>query len=403
MFKDLQLKKITVINDDSMRIAYLIAISLTFLVFVIFAANDTFAYFKSYRNSNKNRVTPTPTNKPTPTPTIAPKSSTPTPTLVSQSGSKPGRINPICVSSHIEEEDLSAANIDKQLDMMKQAGVAWVRFDFVWDNLMSGPNTYDYAYYDNLVNKVNARGMGVIALVAQWGIPHWEDDPINPDHFKEFTRNIAAHYKDKIKLYEIGNEVNTEDISARDYTKWLIAGYDGIKAGNASSKVISAGLAIDDRSGVSYVQQMYDNGAKGHFDYFGMHPYSWPFSPAENNNGWGFSILKEVKAVMDKNGDSNKKIIATEFGWPSTTQSGGVSEATQGLYINDVFNTIENNPNFKYVSIACVYDFIDDGNDKGDPEHNFGVIRRDYSQKPVFNVLSQLRQKFNSIYTPINP
>src|SRR5690348_15080152 len=41
---------------------------------------------------------------------------------------KPGRVNPICVDSHLN--GLSTANVDRQLNLMQQAGIVWTRFDF---------------------------------------------------------------------------------------------------------------------------------------------------------------------------------------------------------------------------------------------------------------------------------
>ena len=59
---------------------------------------------------------PQPVLTPTASPTI-----TPTPTRTQ-------RVNPVCVDTHLNW--LDNASIDKQLALMKQAGVKWTRFDF---------------------------------------------------------------------------------------------------------------------------------------------------------------------------------------------------------------------------------------------------------------------------------
>jgi hypothetical protein len=413
-----------------MRVFYFFTAVLTIIALGFSFHTDVLAYFNGNKffaplhKTQRRTATPTPTKKltptptkklkptptpmPTPTPTPLPSPTwtstptfTPVPDITPPSTQiKAERINPVCVSSHIDE--ISQTNLEKQTTLMQQAGVNWVRFDFVWDNMEVAPGKYDWSHYDDVVNKVNAKGMHVIALVADWGAPEWEDQSFNPVSFGEFTQALAAHFKGRITFYEIGNEPNLNNVSAATYTNLLKAGYTGIKTADPTSKVISAGLPIDDRDKLPYIQEMYNNGAKNYFDYFGMHPYSWPFSPEENNGGWGFSILKDVKALMVKNGDT-KQIIATEVGWPSTKASGGVDEVTQTTYIKQIYQHIEYNPHFENVPIACIYDFIDDGTDKADPEDNFGIVRYDYSLKPSFLGIQQIRQEYDANFTEINP
>jgi polysaccharide biosynthesis protein PslG len=347
---------------------------------------------------------------PTPAP-IASLSVSTTPT-VTKSLSMPQRVNPVCVSSHIIGS--SKADVNKQATLMQQAGVKWVRFDFTWGNMEQTKGVYNWSNYDYIVNELNSKGMHVIALVTQWGSPTWErTDPTNywspakdPTDFGIFVQALATHYKGKISLYEIGNEPNlaqfwppVPDVQA--YTQLLITGYNGVKAADPTNKVISAGLSLDDDGGMTYLQDMYNDGAKNHFDYLGFHPYSWPFSP-DLGYGRGLSSLADIKTILTRNGDSSKQIIATEFGWPSETASGGVDEATQANYINLMYQNIEYG-NYQYVPIACVYDFVDDGTDKTDPENNFGVVKNNYSLKPAYSTLQQVEQNYNANFTPINP
>jgi arabinogalactan endo-1,4-beta-galactosidase len=220
--------------------------------------------------------------------------------------------------------------------------------------------------------------------------------------YATFAQAVAKHYKGTITLYEIGNEPNLQVFwppspNAQAYTQMLIEGFNAIKGVDPSAKVISAGLAGYQ---TSYVQSMYQYGAKGHFDYFGMHPYSWPKGPDEfNNSQYSFSALSNLKKIMESNGDS-KQIMATEIGWP--TFSGGVSETTQAAYIQRVYEKIMKE-DYKYVPIACIYDFKNDGTNPNDAESNFGVTHNDFTKKPSFTTFKTMRQYFDANYTPILP
>ncbi len=160
--------------------------------------------------------------------------------------------------------------------------------------------------------------------------------------------------------------------------------------------MLTAGLA--NVTPDAYLSSMYGDGAKGYFDYLAFHPYSWPNSPEATG---GFNELVNMNQVLINNSDA-KKIIVTEVGWPSTIASGGVDEATQASYIQQVFQDIEYEE-FTNVPIACIYDFLDDGTDQTNPENNFGLLRADYSQKPSFATVQSVRSDYNAHFIPINP
>jgi len=192
---------------------------------------------------------------------------------------KLNRVNPLCISSHID--GLSPADVDKQTMLMQKAGIKWVRFDVNWGTIEQTKGVYTWTDYDYVVNAVTSKGMNVLALVTQYGIPSWERvDPINwqspPNNlqdFQNFVQALTTHYKGKISLYEIGNEPNSAGFwppspSAQAYTQLLIAGYNGAKAADTTAKVISAGLANDgdEATTTNYIDTMYANGAQGHFE-----------------------------------------------------------------------------------------------------------------------------------------
>ncbi len=322
--------------------------------------------------------------------------------------SKPKRVNPVCSSAHFTW--LSQADLDRQTTFMQQAGIQWVRLDFAWFDMEPWPNVHTFSEYDRIVNTASAHGLKVIALVTQYGIPpfyrqdstNWMSPPANPQDYKRFTQALASHFRGEIQLYELGNEPDLDwawppAANVASYSALLKAGYQGIKAGDPTAKVISAGLSNVNPE--PFIQGMYDNGVKGYFDYFGFHPYSGPRSPDDTVNATQFGRLATMRQIMVSNGD-NKQIMATEVGWP--TFSGGVDEQTQARYINRIYQKIEYE-DYKYVAIACIYAFMDDGTDTTNAEDNFGLLRFDYSAKPSSATMSAVRADYNAHFTPINP
>ena len=191
------------------------------------------------------------------------------------------------------------------------------------------------------------------------------------------------------------------------YSALMIAGYPAIKAGDPNVKIISAGLANGGgiwQDPITYLQQMYANGAKGYFDYFGMHPYSQPKSPdviSQISSADTFNILARLKTVMEQNGERTKQIMVTEVGYP-VSGSGAVGQTNQTNYIARVFTKIMHE-DYQYVPFACIYDFVNDGTDTTDAEQNFGVLNADYTQKPSYASLQNAASDFSSSFTEISP
>jgi hypothetical protein len=298
---------------------------------------------------------------------------------------------------------------------MAQAGIKWIRYDFTLDRIQATQGVYDYSVYDNITTKAQALGIETIALLPQYGVPAWAisgpgSNVTTPAIYQDFCQQVAAHYGSDIKLYEMGNEPNgvtfwqpAPDTAA--YTALMIAGYNGTKAGNPSAKVISGGLSAGGWGGGqnadAFLTTMYANGAQGYFDYFGIHPYSWPNDPET-----GFTMVDKCRAIMAANGDGGKAQMITELGWPThtrgTTTTYGNTEAVSAHFIGRVFDKIMFE-GYTDVPLACIYDFYDDGTDRTYSEHNFGMVRRDYSLKPGYYALQETARLFRQRFTPIDP
>jgi hypothetical protein len=327
---------------------------------------------------------------------------------------KAGRIDPICVASHLN--GLSSEEADRQLTLMQEAGVAWTRFDFTRSGIETAPGSYDWSQLDYIVNDALAKGIHVIALLDQWGVPSWEpyyQGPQAPDTvagYSAFANAVARHYKGRIQLYELGNEENTSifwppspDVSA--YTRLLIGGYNNIKAVDPSAKVISGGLAPNQGSNSNpllFLQQMYAHGAKGHFDYLGVHPYSQnsPDVVSQSTSAMTFDIVARLKSLMEQEGDQHKQIMITEIGWPSYSE--GVSPASQSAYISRVYTKIMHE-NYQYVALACIYDFVNDGTDATNAQDNFGVLNQNDTPKPAYTAIKNAAADFAANFSAIIP
>ena len=320
---------------------------------------------------------------------------------------KTDRINPVCVSTHLQY--LSPSLRDKQLSLLQQAGANWVRLDFEWIGMEKAKGQWDFSVYDAIMNGAKGRGMQVVAMLPQWGQPTYKGVDYmatsSPADYAYYVASVSAHFKGNIKLYELGNEPNEPIFwpsgpNEKAYTSLMVAGYEAIKASDPSAKAMSAGLSPNS-NWPAFVRSIFTDGGVGHFDYLGYHPYSWPASPDNTTTAPAFSDLQRFKSIQAEYGDTTP-IMATEFGWPSTAQSGGVSQTQQATYISRVFTKIMNE-DYQFVKIACVYDLVDDGNNSRNSEYNFGLVKYNYTKKPSFTSVQSARSLFNSKFNQVNP
>ena len=178
--------------------------------------------------------------------------------------------------------------------------------------------------------------------------------PISPSTAASFAANQAAKWKGRVRLYEFTNKPDLNGWNGTNYAKALIAAYDAIKQADPGAIVIAGALWKGAGGPVQWLTDMYNAGAKGHFDILSLHLYDDPLA-AGSWNIWNtaFHTSPSVRSVLDAHGDQNIPIAATEAGGPVTTYG----EAGQASIINDDFDALTNDPRLAFI---CVYSMMDD-------------------------------------------
>ncbi len=246
-----------------------------------------------------------------------------------------------------------------ELDQIKAVGAKMVRFDSLPGN---------QAQVDPVVNGVLARGMEPM-LVLFGTTP-----PISPSTAAAFAGSQAAKWKGKVRLYEFTNEPDLNGWDGTTYAKALIPVYDAIKAVDPNA-IVSAGALWKGGTGpVQFITDMYNAGAKGHFDALSMHLYDDPFA-AGSWNVWNlaFNMTPSVRSVMDAHGDQAIPIGSTESGGPVYKYG----EDGQATIIAHDFDALASDPRLAFV---CVYSMMDD------PVAGFGLLRPDRTRRPAWTI-----------------
>ncbi|MFO7632605.1 MAG: SH3 domain-containing protein [Caldilinea sp.] len=241
---------------------------------------------------------------------------------------------------------------DRDLDLMKDGGFNWIKQAFSWESIEgAGRGQYDWSIADQVVTHANQRGLKILARLSLdpdlrgfWA----GDPPENGDAFAEFAGALAARYSCQpgavgcIQAYQIWNEPNlAREWGGRrpnptEYVQFLGKSYRAIKAANPNAIVVSAGMApTGDNNEIAmaddlFYDQMYQamgGNSNGYFDALGVHGagYAAPpeLDPAEaaSNSKYGgyrffaFRHVEDIRRIMERYGDTAKKIVLLEFGW----------------------------------------------------------------------------------------
>jgi hypothetical protein len=293
---------------------------------------------------------------------------------------------------------MSSAGQAQELDAMKAMGLTSVRVDISWYNIQfNGPDSYNWAPMDTTVAAIQNAGLTADLIIDQ--CPPWAAasgasgnfaQPADPAAFGNFAGAVANRYYGKgASYFEIWNEPNnpafwspSPDPAA--YTADLKAAYTAIKAVAPSALVITGGTspAADTSNSyddVTWVQDMYADGAQGYFDALGDHPYTYPTPPDSVTLGSAWSEMSQtspsLRSLMAAHGDSAKKIWITEYGAPTNGTSQNVSDTEEG---NEIVQAMAQAKQLGWIGSVYIYTWEDTS------QWGFGLLAGDGTQKPAY-------------------
>jgi polysaccharide biosynthesis protein PslG len=313
---------------------------------------------------------------------------------------------------------------DRDLMLMKSAGFNWVKQAFAWETIEgAGKGEFDWSVADRVVGEVNKDGLKLLARV---GVdPDLNDfwaghPPGNGDHFADFVRAVAQRYnctaqaQGCIQAFQIWNEPNlgrewgNNRPNPAEYAQFLGKAYRAIKSVHPNAIVINAGMApTGDDSAIAmpddkFYDQMYQamgGNSDGYFDMLGVHgagfaapPELDPAEAAANPQYGGYRFfafrhVEDIRAIMVRYGDADKKVVILEFGWtsdpvnPSYKWHGadaGIDERTKALYLVGAYKWAQDNwrPWIGLMSMLTMpnLDWLNDGNPRDEEQYWWAIM-----------------------------
>lgn len=322
----------------------------------------------------------------------------------------------------------SAAERNAELDFIAASGAKWFAMDLDWASINPSRGKWNWGPTDQVVRQARARGLSIIGTLAyspKWAAPptcpvgSTHCFPARPEEFARFARQAALRYghggaiaglNSSILVWQIWNEANhypfvQPTVDATFYTEMLKQAYVAIHTADFWTTVVAAGTAPapDDPSGrdmapVTFLNAIYFNGGRGYFDAFGHHPSSFPCNPLMAAPWNAFGQTAALYYTMAAHGDGAKKVWGTEAGAPTgadvgVCQSGtpavSVTEPVQAWFVNEYLSGWTQK--FGAFTGPLIWFTIRDlGTNPWVRDDNFGLLRRNFSPKPSYQVFSAL-------------
>ncbi|ATD71940.1 MULTISPECIES: cellulase family glycosylhydrolase [Gordonia] len=299
----------------------------------------------------------------------------------------------------------SDADLNRELSLAEDLDMWAVRIDVDWSVVEPRRGQRNWAPIDRVVNAVVAHGMCPVGLATY--TPLWAARPLDfprnshyrpadPNLFASFAAAAAQRYSQSIAVWEIWNEPNLANYwlprsNTTEYGQLLAASYTAIKRAVPEAAVISGGLAPGTDNGrdiapLTFVRNLYQGGFNRSLDALSVHPYTYPALPNDPAAAsWSTAArMWDMRDVMVAAGDGDKKIWMTEFGAPTGSGTNAVSEEIQAQSIQIAIGAQNDAP---WLGPLFIYSLRDAGTDPNNLEHNFGLVRRDWSPKQAYTFL----------------
>ncbi|MGN7970584.1 FlgD immunoglobulin-like domain containing protein [Microbacterium sp. 22296] len=251
------------------------------------------------------------------------------------------------INSFLTEQD-APAEADRQAALLEDASVRWAREEFEWKRVEPRKGYFDWAKFDQAVAISRARNVDMIGKLvysAPWassapaGTPAAEAQyypPADNADFAAYAAATVARYKDRVRVWEVWNEPNTEyywrgGATAQQYGALLKATYDAIKAVDPTATVLVGGL---DQFNDPFMQGVHAAGAGNSYDALAIHVYTVDGAP---ETGAIPTYLDAAQAFLNRNAPG-RGLWITEVSWSTCTQcAGATSEADQAAYLKRIY------------------------------------------------------------------
>jgi len=242
-----------------------------------------------------------------------------------------------------QDANKSKEQIIKELDLMQEVGIKWIRSIWRWDKIEWEKGKPDYEFLDFVVEEAWKRDIRF--LVGLYNTPSWTSTapagyaeyysfPPKMNDWDNFVYHLVDHFKSKIKYWEIWNEPNHWfgyywQGTTGDFFELQKVAYQAAKKADPTCMMLIGSFSDSGSGMLSHLLKM---GIKDYFDIVSIHPYSNDKLNIDN----AIYAVKAVRLILAQYEYDDKPIWFTEIGWPGDLAS-SVTDAQRADMLKIVY------------------------------------------------------------------
>jgi O-antigen ligase len=314
-------------------------------------------------------------------------------------------------------EEYGDQALTSALTHITDGGFFWVRQSFTWSEIEPAEGDFDWSIPDRIVRGL--RRFPDLHLLAVL-----EDDPpsppADPARFAAFAAAFAERYGDQVEAYQIWDEPNLAanwgggPVSPPAYADLLAHVAPAIRAADPGAPILLAGLAPTSETGpqnlseARYLERLYEAGAVDTFDVVAAKPYGFdagPYDRRVDESLLNVSRILLLREVMVENGDADKAIWASQWGWNALPHGwegapsiwGQTDEATQASWTVAALDRARSE--WPWVGAMIIENLQADGPADGplattrgaeieDPRWGFSLLDPQGSPRPIYDAVA---------------
>ena len=286
--------------------------------------------------------------------------------------------------------DVNYENMVAMLDSVKSAGIRIIRDECYWSDIETERGVYNFpAEIDNYITKASEYGIQVL-LILNYNNPLYAavsavSTDSNRTAYAEYCKQVVSRYSPLgVKYYEIWNEPNipifwSPEPNAADYVELLKVAYPAIKETNPEAVVLGGATSPSEGDAppfidwITYFNGIKDNGGLEYMDAVSFHLYRFDNGPEY----WLSNDLQNIRSIVGNSRD----LYVTEIGYPTSQVWPYIDMQEQAKYFSRLLLLARD---YAQIKMITYYDLKNDGENRNENEHNFGLLNFDLSAKPAF-------------------
>lgn len=316
------------------------------------------------------------------------------------SGPTPGRAPGFLFSVCTHSGRWSMVDQLREIEAAATCGVKVVRDSVEWTGIQPARDVWNFEKMDFLVNSYETVGIehqAMFAFTAKWAATperqqsknwlDWNRSAPDLDAWRTYVRTMADRYRGRIRFWEVWNEPDLtgfNQMSLEEYVQLQKATFEELSKVAPEAYVMTGGFAtLSNHPGKKSPTFHRDflNQAKGAFKIHAYHEHGSFQQYAQ--------LVDNIFVPMRKETGTTVPWYANETAIHSL--NGAERNQALTLYKKLLFSWSRGAIGYTW------YDLRNDGFDKVDGEHNYGMVTNDFQPKPVYSVFNMLAGLFRDM------